>query len=277
MKKNKQQQKYYYILYINNNKKEKTQIIIHNNYYHLHYYYYYIINVIIFFFFYLLLLLLSPLFIIYYYYFFFFFFSSSSSYIHFVRSNRRHKVGPIHQTTQRDRRKKRAIDRITPGKETKLQLKHRTANMATTTTTETSVAAKRQKLTVPREDSADNPLSTLANGIPLYPLPDPQPARDSNVPHAPVFQVKLSETNFKMAVRNALRYFVRISCHPRPAFAQELRTYGHIFMYRLSKLRHACISHRAVTCSVATGCLHYANDTNNLDPAVAQFPHELIT
>ncbi len=153
--------------------------------------------------------------------------------------------------------------------------------MATTTTTETSVAAKRQKLTAPREDSAtNNPLSALANGIPLYPLPDPQPTRDSNVPHAPVFQVKLSETDFKMAVRNALRYFPsEFHAILAPEFAQELRTYGHIFMYRFRPtsydMRAYPIEQYPARSRQAASIMLMIQ--NNLDPAVAQFPHELIT
>ena len=63
--------------------------------------------------------------------------------------------------------------------------------------------------------------------------PPPQPTRDASVPHAPVFQVKLSDTDFKLAIRNALRYFpAELHSTLAPEFAEELRTYGHIFMYR---------------------------------------------
>ena len=57
-----------------------------------------------------------------------------------------------------------------------------------------------------RTITGEGDLSYLANGIPLYPLPDPQ-SRGAAVPHAPVFQVKLTPGEKKLALRNALRYF----------------------------------------------------------------------
>ncbi|QQP36684.1 Urocanate hydratase 1 (Silurana), partial [Caligus rogercresseyi] len=68
-----------------------------------------------------------------------------------------------------------------------------------------------------------------------------------------------------IALFNALRYFPP-STHPTlaPEFAQELKEYGHIYMYRfVPKHIHAsAIVHMIL---------------NNLDPEVAQFPEELVT
>ena len=154
--------------------------------------------------------------------------------------------------------------------------------MATVTVTESSSSEgertlKRQKTIAGH--TADNDISTLALGIPMFPLPDP-PARDAAVPHAPVFQVKLSPSNFKLALRNALRYFPKeLHSVLAPEFAEELRTYGHIFMYRFRPThyemraypidRYPARSRQAASAMVMI--------MNNLDPAVAQFPHELIT
>lgn len=54
-----------------------------------------------------------------------------------------------------------------------------------------------------------------------------------NVPHAPKRPVVLSKEEFVKAVQNALRYFPE-DLHETlaPEFAEELKTYGHIYMYR---------------------------------------------
>lgn len=140
-----------------------------------------------------------------------------------------------------------------------------------------TIVAESQQQTVV---SLSNPLSTLADGIPFNPMPPPVQGRDPSVPHAPAFQVELDDHEFKLALRNALRYFPE-STHEElaPEFAQELRDYGHIFMYRFRPTNyemraHALAEYPARTRQAASIQLMIMN---NLDAAVAQFPHELIT
>ena len=130
-----------------------------------------------------------------------------------------------------------------------------------------------------RTITGEGDLSYLANGIPLYPLPDPQ-SRDAAVPHAPVFQVKLTPGEKKLALRNALRYFpAEFHSVLAPEFAEELRTYGHIFMYRFRPTQYNMKAHplSAYPARSRQAASIMLMIQNNLDPAVAQFPHELIT
>ena len=74
----------------------------------------------------------------------------------------------------------------------------------------------------------------LPRGLPktLAELPE-APPRDSSVPHAPKFRVKLNVRETKLALRNALRYFpAELHATLAPEFAKELEEYGHIFMFR---------------------------------------------
>jgi urocanate hydratase len=117
----------------------------------------------------------------------------------------------------------------------------------------------------------------ILQGIPEQ-LPDIK-AYDSTVNHAPKRKDILSEGEKKLAVRNALRYF-----HPRhhtvlaPEFFAELQTYGRIYMYRFRPdyAMHARpIGEYPAKCTQAAAIMLMIQ--NNLDPAVAQHPHELIT
>ncbi|KAL0978342.1 hypothetical protein UPYG_G00169290 [Umbra pygmaea] len=121
-------------------------------------------------------------------------------------------------------------------------------------------------------------LKDLCSGLPLNPLP-PNQGRDPDVPHAPIRTPNLTREEERLAVRNALRYFP-LSHHNTLAseFAQELRQYGHIYMYRFCPPIHMraypidqypCRTHQAACIMVMI--------MNNLDPAVAQFPQELVT
>ncbi len=102
---------------------------------------------------------------------------------------------------------------------------------------------------------------------------------DPDVNHAPKRAVLLSAEEKKLAVRNALRYFDRRH-HPVLAreFAQELQEYGRIYMYRFRptyEIKARSIHdypHRSVRAAAIMLML-----SNNLDNAVAQHPHELIT
>jgi urocanate hydratase len=108
-----------------------------------------------------------------------------------------------------------------------------------------------------------------------------QPARplDASVSHAPKRKDILTGEEKKLALRNALRYF-----HPKhhatlaPEFTQELKDFGRIYMYRLRPehpMHARPIDHYPAKCRQAAAIMLMIQ--NNLDPAVAQHPHELIT
>ncbi|MGM1431030.1 urocanate hydratase [Sphingobacterium lactis] len=102
---------------------------------------------------------------------------------------------------------------------------------------------------------------------------------DHTVSHAPKRKAILTKEEEKLAIRNALRYFPA-EWHAELAkeFLHELRTYGRIYMYRFrpSYAMHARpISDYPVNSQQAAAIMLMIQ--NNLDPAVAQHPHELIT
>ncbi|HRG54324.1 MAG TPA: urocanate hydratase [Bacteroidia bacterium] len=117
----------------------------------------------------------------------------------------------------------------------------------------------------------------IKKGIPDE-LPTPQPF-DSSLNHAPKRKEILNKDEKKLAIRNALRYFDK-KHHPILAkeFAQELKAYGRIYMYRFRptyKIYARPFSdypHQSVQAAAIMMMLQ-----NNLDYAVAQHPHELIT
>ncbi len=117
----------------------------------------------------------------------------------------------------------------------------------------------------------------ILEGIPAQ-LPAARPL-DSSVSHAPRRKDILSPEQKALALRNALRYFPAAQ-HAELAeeFAEELATYGRIYMYRL---RPQCeiyarpieeYPHRSRQAAAIMLMIQ-----NNLDKAVAQHPHELIT
>ena len=121
-------------------------------------------------------------------------------------------------------------------------------------------------------------LSSLAEGIPKH-LP-PLAILDETVDHAPPRRSILDSAEEKLAIRNALRYFPS-EWHPTlaPEFLEELRTFGRIYMHRFRPLDVPMRAHPIdlypARSSHAAAIMHMIQ--NNLDPAVAQFPHELIT
>ncbi|WP_286857591.1 MULTISPECIES: urocanate hydratase [Sphingobacterium] len=124
----------------------------------------------------------------------------------------------------------------------------------------------------------DNTFSrVVAEGIPSQ-LP-PKIERDAMVSHAPRRKDILSKKEEKLALRNALRYFPK-SWHAELAseFLTELKEYGRIYMYRFRPdyAMHArpIDAYPAKSKQAAAIMLMIQN---NLDPAVAQHPHELIT
>jgi urocanate hydratase len=119
--------------------------------------------------------------------------------------------------------------------------------------------------------------SAIMQGIPAT-LPQPQPY-DPEVNHAPVRKDILSTSEKKLAIRNALRYFDPLH-HALLAkeFAEELKKYGRIYMLRF-RPQYAMyarpIDQYPSQCQQAAAIMLMIQ--NNLDPAVAQHPHELIT
>jgi len=113
-------------------------------------------------------------------------------------------------------------------------------------------------------------------------IPEVLPAKklyDPAINHAPKRKEILNEEEKKLALKNALRYFPEEQhAELAPEFLEELNTYGRIYMYRLRpdyemKARH--LDHFPHQSRQAAAIMLMI--CNNLDYAVAQHPHELIT
>lgn len=117
----------------------------------------------------------------------------------------------------------------------------------------------------------------LLQGIPAV-LP-PKKGRNPAISHAPKRKDILSPEEKKLALMNALRYFPR-EWHSELAieFLEELKEYGRIYMYRFmpdySMYARPISEYPAKSKQAAAIMLMIQN---NLDPAVAQHPEELIT
>ena len=118
---------------------------------------------------------------------------------------------------------------------------------------------------------------TILQGIPDE-LPEPGPL-DTSVSHAPRRKDILTAKEKRLALKNALRYFP-VKHHPVLAaeFAQELQEYGRIYMYRFRPdyAMHARSIYEYPHKSLQAAAIMLMIQ-NNLDPVVAQHPHELIT
>ncbi len=117
----------------------------------------------------------------------------------------------------------------------------------------------------------------ILNGIPTE-LPQAK-AYESTINHAPKRKDILNADEKKLAIQNALRYF-EPQHHTVLAkeFAEELKTYGRIYMYRFRpdyKIFARPIHDYPHQSIQAAAIMHMLS--NNLDYAVAQHPHELIT
>lgn len=117
----------------------------------------------------------------------------------------------------------------------------------------------------------------ILEGIPTK-LPS-QAIWNGEINHAPKRKDILSLQEKKLAIKNALRYFPKeFHAELAPEFAQELKEYGRIYMYRFRpkyKITARSIDefpHKSVQAAAIMLML-----SNNLDYAVAQHPHELIT
>jgi urocanate hydratase len=117
----------------------------------------------------------------------------------------------------------------------------------------------------------------ILNGIPSE-LPNQKPF-DPNINHAPKRKEILTEEEKKLALRNALRYFEpKHHATLLPEFKEELEKYGRIYMYRFRpdyKIVARPITEYPGKSEQAKAIMLMIQ--NNLDYAVAQHPHELIT
>lgn len=117
----------------------------------------------------------------------------------------------------------------------------------------------------------------IINGIPEQ-LPAPKPY-NPDVNHAPKRKDILSHEEKKLALRNALRYFTpQQQAELAHEFAAELEAYGRIYMYRLRPdypMYARSIEDYPHKSRQAAAIMLMIQ--NNLDPRVAQHPHELIT
>ena len=109
-------------------------------------------------------------------------------------------------------------------------------------------------------------------------LPEPKPY-DTTINHAPKRKDILTPEQKELALRNALRYFdPKHHATLAPEFAEELAKYGRIYMYRLRpeyEMYARPIDHYPAKSKQAAAIMLMIQ--NNLDKAVAQHPHELIT
>ncbi|CAI8384319.1 MAG: Urocanate hydratase [Flavobacterium sp. SCGC AAA160-P02] len=113
-------------------------------------------------------------------------------------------------------------------------------------------------------------------------IPDELPPKkeyDFSVNHAPKRKEILSNDEKELALKNALRYFdSKHHAELISEFAEELENYGRIYMYRFRPdytMYARSISEYPGKCKQAKSIMLMIQ--NNLDPAVAQHPHELIT
>ena len=116
----------------------------------------------------------------------------------------------------------------------------------------------------------------IREGIPDF-LPELQPY-DIHVNHAPKRKDILTREEKRLALRNALRYFPQhLHAQLAPEFVEELNKYGRIYMYRYRpsyEMKARPIDeypHKSKQAAAIMLMIH-----NNLDPRVAQHPHELI-
>ena len=118
---------------------------------------------------------------------------------------------------------------------------------------------------------------SISFGIPTV-LPESRPL-DTTIPHAPPRPQVLTEDEKMLAVRNALRFFpsewhVELGTE----FLDELDSLGHIYMHRFrpSYPMYGRPIHEYAAKSRSAASIMMMIQ-NNLDPDVAQFPHELVT
>ena len=121
--------------------------------------------------------------------------------------------------------------------------------------------------------SEDYSLGGIPNELP------PIRELDNSVPHAPKRPQVLDENERRLAIENSLRYFPK-DWHQvlAPEFLDELNRLGHIYMHRFRpdyEMYARPISEYLSNTNKASSIMLMIQ--NNLDPKVAQYPHELIT
>jgi len=119
--------------------------------------------------------------------------------------------------------------------------------------------------------------TAILQGIPNeLPLPKPY---ETDINHAPKRKAILTAEEKKLALKNALRYFPeKFHAVLAPEFLNELETFGRIYMYRFRpdyKMYARPINEYPAKSKQAASIMLMIQ--NNLDYAVAQHPHELIT
>ena len=121
--------------------------------------------------------------------------------------------------------------------------------------------------------SEDYSLGGIPNELP------PIREMDNSVPHAPKRPQVLDENERRLAIENSLRYFPKDWHHVlAPEFLDELNRLGHIYMHRFRpdyEMYARPISEYLSNTNKASSIMLMIQ--NNLDPKVAQYPHELIT
>ena len=122
-------------------------------------------------------------------------------------------------------------------------------------------------------DAADYSLGGIPNELP------PIREVDNSVPHAPKRPQVLDENERRLAIENSLRYFPKEWHHALATeFLDELDRLGHIYMHRFRpdyEMYARPISEYRCNSKKASSIMLMIQ--NNLDPKVAQYPHELIT
>lgn len=117
----------------------------------------------------------------------------------------------------------------------------------------------------------------IQQGIPSK-LPKQKPY-ETHINHAPKRKEILGDEEKKLALKNALRYFEpEFHAELLPEFKEELEKYGRIYMYRFRpdyEMKARPISEYPGKSEQAKAIMLMIQ--NNLDYAVAQHPHELIT
>jgi len=118
---------------------------------------------------------------------------------------------------------------------------------------------------------------SITQGIPTILPPSKTPS--DGVSHAPVRKEILTSVEKELALANALRYFP-VDQHAvlAPEFAQELKNYGRIYMYRFMpdvEIKARPLEWYPAKCQQAASIMLMIQ--NNLDASVAQHPQELIT
>jgi len=124
-----------------------------------------------------------------------------------------------------------------------------------------------------REEFQKAILAGIPSELPPFKIYEPE------INHAPKRKQILDEAEKKLALKNALRYFdKKFHAELIVEFKEELETYGRIYMYRFRpdyKIYARTLEDYPHKSKQAAAIMLMLS--NNLDYAIAQHPHELIT